>query len=98
MAGILHIFRVGTEPTKHHEVIPEYQVNYSVTDGNSYARTFSGREPLAEFLVSTALVPESSVERTLRDLDSGSHVTITDVEIPEHEASVIGLEELLSDF
>ena len=98
MAGILHIFRVGEEAAKHHETIPEYQVNYSVADGNSYARTFTGRQPLAEFLAGSALVPETSVHQTMHELDTSGHVTITDVEIPEHEAAAIGLEELPSDF
>ncbi|SRR5579884_2701236 len=98
MAGILHIFRVGEEAAKHHETIPEYQVNYVVGDGNSYARTFTGREPLAEFLASTALVPENLVEQRLRELDTTGHVTLTEIEIPEHEAAAIGLEELPSDF
>lgn len=98
MAGILHIFRVGAEQDQHRDITPEYQVNYTVADGNSYARTFVGREPLFEFLAATALVPEPSVERTLRELDSAGHATIPDVEIPEHQAAAIGLEELPSDF
>ncbi len=98
MAGILHIFRVGEQASKHRENIPEYQVNYVVAEGNSYARTFTGREPLAEFLASTALVPENLAEQALRELDTRGDVTIPEVEIPEHQAAAIGLEELPSDF
>lgn len=98
MAGILHIFRVGAESGTHHQLIPEYQLNYSVTSGNTYARTFTGREPLAEFLADKALVPESALKATMRELDSAGHITIPDVEIAEHDAPAIGLEELPSDF
>ena len=98
MAGILHIFRVGEEAATHRETLPEYQLNYVVAEGNSYARTFTGREALAEFLASTALVPENLVGQALRELDTTGDVTIPEVEIPEHQAAAIGLEELPSDF
>ena len=90
-------FLAGAEAAKHHKAVPEYQVSYSVADGNSYARTFTRSESLAEFLASTALVPENSLEQMLRELDTAGYVTITEVDIPEHEAAAIGLEELPSD-
>ena len=98
MPGILHIFRIGEEVSKHQETVPEYQVNYVVAEGHSYARTFTGRAPLAEFLAHSALVPENLAEQALRELDRIGDVTISEVEIPEHEAAAIGLEELPSDF
>jgi hypothetical protein len=98
MPGILHIFRLGEQRDEHRETIPEYQVSYSVGEGNSYARTFTGRESLSEFLAGKALIPESSLGDALRELDTRGHLTITDVEIPEHETAAIGLEELPSDF
>lgn len=98
MPGILHIFRIGEEVSKHQETVPECQVNYVVAEGNSYARTFTGRAPLAEFLAHSALVPENLAEQALRELDRIGDVTISEVEIPEHEAAAIGLEELPSDF
>ncbi len=98
MSGILHIFRVGEERDPHRQLIPEYQLNYDVASGNTYARTFTGREPLAEFLADKALVPNAALEETMRELDSAGHITIPDVEIPEKDAAAIGLEELPSDF
>ena len=98
MPGVLHIFRLGDERAQHRDTVSEYQVSYSVGDGNSYARTFAGRESLSEFLASKALIPEQSLGAALRELDSTGHLTITEVEIPEHEAAAIGLEELPSDF
>ena len=98
MPGILHIFRVGEERDKYQEPVPGYQLNYDPGDGNSYARTFTGREPLAEFLAARAHLPQETVEIALRSLDNAGHVNIPDVEIPEHEAAAIGLEELPSDF
>ncbi len=98
MAGILHIFRVGEGRERPRQLIPEYQVNYDVASGNTYARTFTGREPLSEFLADKALLPESALQATLRELDTTGHVTIPDVEIPEKDAAAIGLEELPSDF
>ncbi len=98
MAGILHIFRVGEERDAHRQLIPEYQLNYDVSSGNTYARTFTGRESLAEFLLDKALVPDAALEHTLRELDTAGHITIADVEIPEKDTAAIGLEELPSDF
>ncbi len=98
MPGILHIFRVGEERDLHRQLIPEYQLNYDVASGNTYARTFAGREPLSEFLADKALIPECALDETLRELDATGHVTIPDVEIPEKDAAAIGLEELPSDF
>ena len=49
MPGILHIFRVGEQRDKYQEPIPEYQLNYDPGGGNSYARSFTGREPIDDF-------------------------------------------------
>ena len=98
MPGILHVFRVGEGRDRHHQPVPEFQLNYVPSDGNTYARIVSGREPLAEFLAATAHVPQPDVDNALQALDTAGHVTIPDVEIPEHEAAAIGLEELPSDF
>ena len=98
MSGILHIFRVGEVRDRYQQAVPEFQVNYDPGDGNSYARTLTGRERLAEFLAASAHVPQPDVDNALEALDTAGHVTLPDVEIPEHEAAAIGLEELPSDF
>ena len=98
MSGIIHIFRVGEVRDRYQQPVAEFQLNYDPGDGNTYARTVSGREPLAEFLAASAHVPQPDVENALQALDAAGHVTIPDVEIPEHEAAAIGLEELPSDF
>jgi hypothetical protein len=96
MAGYIHITRLsrrtGTDDRSHFE----YQVNY-VTAGVTYAVAF-GEEELAHFLQSKVPLNEVQTAKVLSDLQNTGNANIGDVDIPENEASSIGMEQLPDDF
>jgi hypothetical protein len=86
MSGILHIFR--TQPDL-------YQVNYTLGT-TSYARTCT-REQLEHLMVTPAGFPDALIDSTFQELAAHNNVTVSDVSIPEREASALGFEPMPSD-
>ena len=86
MSGILHIFR--TQPDL-------YQVNYTV-GATSYARTCTA-EQLEHLLVTPTGFAENLVKSVFQELAARNNVTVSDVSIPEREASALGFEPMPSD-
>jgi hypothetical protein len=86
MSGILHIFR--TQPDI-------YQVNYTLGTV-SYVRTCT-REELEHLLVTPAAFDNALISSVFEELTARNNVTVSDVVIPEKEASVLGFEPMPSD-
>jgi hypothetical protein len=78
--------------------VTDYQLTYDVESGNSFSRTFSGDEPLDQFLRHSAVVPEGEVERAFDELGKHGRTTIPNVDIPLKETGPLGLTQEPSDY
>jgi hypothetical protein len=96
MAGYLHIFRTGEGKDRYNRIAPDYQVSYSIP-GNSYLKSLTGDEALAEFLLHNAEVPRPEIDRALAELRASGRTTIPDVEIALSEAPALGMVREPSD-
>jgi hypothetical protein len=95
MAGYIHIFRNEVATGTYGSSATEYQLTYT-SGRNSWAGTFD-EAGLEEFLANdVGLTEENAAEAVVRARLQGN-VTITDVEISEHEAGPRGLHQMPSD-
>ncbi len=92
MSGTLHIFRRSVVNGE-----PHYQVNYTKA-GNSYARVFDSDSALTDFLIESGSLAEHEVNGLWDTLAADGHATIPDIDIPEHEAPMMGLRHTPSDY
>jgi hypothetical protein len=90
MTGLLKINRLVGDP----EV--DYQVNFT-TPGKSYARAFS-QSHLAEFLHLPVGMSEDETDKLFENLIEHGNAMVDEVEIPEREMSVMGFEQVASEF
>lgn len=95
MAGYAHIFTLGEVVDSAGIRVPEYQFTYN--DGiNSYARTFD-EMGLLEFLKDELGLTPDVFNLALTELRDKGNANISDLDIPQHEASALGLAEVPSD-
>lgn len=97
-SGILHIIRLGQTRDKYDRLVADYQITYSVPDGNSFYKTVRGDEELAEFLARHAVVGPGERERALAALHEKGNASIPNVEIPVKETAPLGMAQDPSDF
>ena len=83
--------RLGEVGDKYERRLAEYQVTYTVENGDSFARVFTGDEALAEFLRNHAALPEEEVERVFAELRSSGTANAAEVEIPRAELAPLGM-------
>jgi hypothetical protein len=95
MAGYLHITRLKSRTGTDSRVDVEYQVNYVIASKN-YAIAFDEPE-LAMFLQHKVPLDDVETARILADLEVIGHANIGDVDIPEAEATSMGMEVLPDD-
>ena len=98
MSGILHVIRLGQTRDKYDRLIPDYQITYNVSSGNSFSRIVTGEEALEEFLTHTAVVPTGERERAMAALRKHGNTTITGVDIPLKETAPLGMVQDPSDY
>lgn len=97
MPGFAHIFLVGSEESQSSaRRVPQYQFTYN-TGGNSYVRVFD-EKGLEEFLRSEAGVLGEVAGKAIEELRRAGSTTITGVDIKDHEAPGLGLQQLPSDY
>lgn len=96
MAGYIHITRLSVKTGTYDRTIPEYQVNY-VKTGITYAIAFDEDE-LVEFLRHKVPLDDQEFEAVMTRLQETGHANIGDVDIPEQEASAMGMEMIPDDF
>ncbi len=96
MPGFVHIFRLGTEPQKYGKIVAQYQLNYTI-GGNSYVRVFD-ENGLDKFLRSNIGITPEMTDTALQQLHEAGKTTLADVEIPQHEAPALGLEQVPTDY
>ena len=92
MSGTLHVFRRSVVSGESH-----YQINYT-TIGSSYARVIDTDAGLTDFLIESGALEESDVNSFWDALAANGHVTMDEVDIPEGEATMMGLKQTPSDF
>jgi hypothetical protein len=90
MTGLLKINRLVGDP----EV--DYQVNFT-TPGKSYARAFS-QEHLAEFLRTPIGMPDDETDKLFESLIEHGNAMVDEITIPEREMTVLGFEQVASEF
>ena len=90
MTGLLKINRLVGDP----EV--DYQVNFT-TPGKSYARAFS-QTHLADFLRTPVGMPDDEADKLFESLIEHGNAMVDEVEIPEREMTVLGFEQVASEF
>lgn len=96
MPGFAHIFLLGAEPQKYGKIVPQYQFNYTM-GGNSYVRVFD-EKGLEQFLGSEIGMTPEMVDKAMQELRQLGKTTIAHVEIPEHQAPALGLQQLPADY
>ncbi len=97
MSGYAHIFRLGTRTGTHGGTLDEYQFTYNM-GANSWARTFDDLGALSEFLRSNVGLTHTRTDEAVSLLRQAGKITIAEVEIPEHLAPALGLEQMPSDY
>jgi hypothetical protein len=90
MTGLLKINRLLGDP----EV--DYQVNFT-TPGKSYARAFT-QHHLADFLRTPVGMDEGDADKLFESLIEHGNAMVDEVEIPEREMTVLGFEQVASEF
>ena len=90
MAGYAHIITLPAEP------VPQYQFTYN-TGGSSYARTFT-EQGLLEFLESKVALTSAVMDQVVDQLRSGGRATVPELEIPDNETAMLGLQQVSSDY
>jgi hypothetical protein len=90
MTGLLKINRLVGDP----EV--DYQVNFT-TPGKSYARAFS-QTHLAEFLRTPVGIDDDQADKLFESLIEHGNAMLDEVHIPEHDMTVMGFEQVASEF
>lgn len=90
MTGLLKINRLVGDP----EV--DYQVNFT-TPGKSYARAFS-QDHLAEFLRTPIGMAENETDKLFESLIEHGNAMVDEISIPEREMTVLGFEQVASEF
>ncbi len=96
MAGYIHITRLNNRTGTDNRPAVEYQVNY-VSPSKSFAIAFDEVD-LASFLTHKVPLDEVETAKILAQLQDFGHANIGDVDIPEAEASSMGMEQLPDDF
>jgi len=74
----------------------DYQVNFT-TPGKSYARAFN-QEHLADFLRTPIGMPDDEADKLFEELIAHGNALVDEVEIPEREMTVLGFEQVASEF
>jgi hypothetical protein len=92
MSGTLHVFRRSVVNGNAH-----YQVNYTTTS-SSYARVFDTDAGLTDFLIESGSLEEGDVNAFWDALAANGSATVTDVDIPEGEAAMMGLKQTPSEY
>jgi len=92
MSGTLHIFRRSVVNGDSH-----YQINYTTT-GSSYARVFDTDAGLTDFLIESGALEEGDMNAFWDALAANGRATLSDVDIPEGEAAMMGLKQTPSEF
>ena len=88
MPGMLHIFRLKTDPL-------QYQVDYNLGD-RSYMQVFDAAG-VEEFLRHKTPLPTGEVDALLKELRNSGHTTEAVVDLPEGHLAVMGFTESPSD-
>ena len=92
MSGTLHIFRRSVVNGN-----PHYQVNYTTT-GSSYARVFDTDAGLTDFMIESGALEEGDVNAFWDALAANGSATLSEVDIPEGETTMMGLKQTPSEF
>jgi hypothetical protein len=90
MTGLLKINRLVSAPDA------DYQVNFTAP-GKSYARAYS-QSHLADFLRSPLGLADDAIDALFDDLSHHGNAMLEDIHIPEHEMTVLGFEQVASEF
>lgn len=96
MPGYIHITRLSARTGTDDAPLDAYQVNYNVS-GVTYAVAWTEAE-LAEFLRLKVPLDDVDFENVMGRLRANGHANIDDVDIPEAEASAMGMEMMPDDF
>ena len=88
MPGMLHIFRLKTDPL-------QYQANYNLGD-RSYLRVFDAAG-IEKFLRHNSSLPGGEVNALLDELRSSGHTTEAVVNLPETHLAEMGFTETPSE-
>jgi hypothetical protein len=96
MPGYIHITRLSARTGTDNVPLESFQVNYNVS-GVTYAVAWTEQE-LAEFLRLKVPLDDVEFEEVMRRLRENGHANIAEVDLPEAEASAMGMEMMPDDF
>lgn len=96
MAGYIHITRLSARTGTDDLPLDTYQVNYSV-GGITYVAAWS-EEELSDFLRIRVPLEQDDFDAVMARLHESGHANIGDVDIPQNEASAMGMEMMPDDF
>jgi hypothetical protein len=96
MAGYLKITRLSSKTGTYDRTVTDYQVNYTV-GGVTYAVAWDDAR-LEEFLRKKVPLSAAEAVEIMAQLERSGRATIGDVNIPETEASSMGMEMIPDDF
>lgn len=96
MPGYIHITRLSARTGTDNIPLETYQVNYNVS-GVTYAIAWT-EEELADFLRLKLPLDHLDFEKVMTRLHENGHANIAEVDLPETEASAMGMEMMPDDF